>query len=81
MQAREVQQFATLLGYGADAICPYLAYEAIFALQVGAVGGGGGGARRGQGTGGAAAAPHRWACGPSWHVSRRLECYKANACV
>jgi hypothetical protein len=24
-----------MLGYGADAICPYLAYESIFALQVG----------------------------------------------
>jgi hypothetical protein len=32
-QAREVHQFATMLGYGADAICPYLAYEALFALQ------------------------------------------------
>ena len=27
-------QFATMLGYGADAICPYLAYEAVYALQV-----------------------------------------------
>lgn len=33
-QAREVHQFATMLGYGADGICPYLAYEALFALQV-----------------------------------------------
>jgi hypothetical protein len=32
-QAREVQQFTTLVGYGADAICPYLAYEALFALH------------------------------------------------
>lgn len=33
MQAREVHQFCTLVGYGADAICPYLAYEALFALH------------------------------------------------
>jgi glutamate synthase (NADPH/NADH) len=32
-EAREVHQFATMLGYGADAVCPYLAYEAIYALQ------------------------------------------------
>ena len=32
-EAREVHQFATMLGYGADAVCPYLAYEALFALQ------------------------------------------------
>lgn len=32
-QAREVHQFCTLVGYGADAICPYLAYEALFALH------------------------------------------------
>ncbi|KAF6263375.1 hypothetical protein COO60DRAFT_459133 [Scenedesmus sp. NREL 46B-D3] len=32
-EAREVHQFCTLVGYGADAICPYLAYEALFALQ------------------------------------------------
>jgi hypothetical protein len=34
-EAREVHQFATLLGYGADAVCPYLAYATITALQVG----------------------------------------------
>jgi hypothetical protein len=33
LQAREVHQFCTLVGYGADAICPYLAYEALFALH------------------------------------------------
>jgi hypothetical protein len=33
-EVREVQQFATLLGYGADAVCPYLAYETLYALQV-----------------------------------------------
>ena len=33
-ESREVHQFCTLVGYGADAICPYLAYEALFALQV-----------------------------------------------
>lgn len=32
-QAREVHQFCTLVGYGADAICPYLAYEGLFALH------------------------------------------------
>lgn len=32
-QAREVHQFCTLVGYGADAICPYLAYESLFALH------------------------------------------------
>lgn len=32
-EAREVHHFCTLLGFGADAICPYLAMEAIFALQ------------------------------------------------
>lgn len=32
-ESREVQQFCTLLGYGADAICPYLALEALEALQ------------------------------------------------
>ncbi|WIA23003.1 hypothetical protein OEZ85_001356 [Tetradesmus obliquus] len=32
-EAREVHQFCTLVGYGADAICPYLAYEALFALH------------------------------------------------
>lgn len=29
----QVHQFCTLVGYGADAVCPYLAYEALFALQ------------------------------------------------
>lgn len=33
LQAREVHQFTTLIGYGADAICPYLGYEALFALR------------------------------------------------
>lgn len=28
-----MHQFCTLVGYGADAICPYLAYEALFALH------------------------------------------------
>jgi hypothetical protein len=28
-----------MLGYGVDAICPYLAYESLFALQVGGQGG------------------------------------------
>ncbi|KAK9817844.1 hypothetical protein WJX72_002960 [[Myrmecia] bisecta] len=32
-EAREVHHFCVLLGYGADAICPYLAAEAIVALQ------------------------------------------------
>ena len=32
-EPRELHQFCTLVGYGVDAICPYLAYEAIFALQ------------------------------------------------
>lgn len=27
--AREVHDFATLLGFGADGVCPYLAYEAL----------------------------------------------------
>lgn len=26
-------QFCTLLGYGADGVCPYLAFEALFAMQ------------------------------------------------
>ncbi|KAJ3166774.1 glutamate synthase [NADH] [Irineochytrium annulatum] len=29
-EAREVHHFCVLLGYGADAICPYLAYESMF---------------------------------------------------
>lgn len=32
-ELREVQQFCLLMAYGMDAVCPYLAYEAIFALQ------------------------------------------------
>jgi glutamate synthase (NADH) len=31
--AREVHHFCTLLGYGADAVCPSLAFEALAALQ------------------------------------------------
>lgn len=30
---REVHHFCTLAGYGVDAICPYLAYEALDALK------------------------------------------------
>lgn len=37
-ESREVHQFCTLLGYGADAICPYLAIEALQALRVGTIG-------------------------------------------
>eukprot|EP00252_Welwitschia_mirabilis_P019256 TRINITY_DN4404_c0_g1_i1.p1 TRINITY_DN4404_c0_g1~~TRINITY_DN4404_c0_g1_i1.p1 ORF type:complete len:1882 (-),score=355.35 TRINITY_DN4404_c0_g1_i1:742-6387(-) len=33
-EAREVHHFCTLVGFGADAICPYLAIEAIWRLQV-----------------------------------------------
>ncbi|XP_024516179.1 glutamate synthase 1 [NADH], chloroplastic isoform X1 [Selaginella moellendorffii] len=33
-EPREVHHFCTLLGFGADAICPYLAVEAIWRLQV-----------------------------------------------
>lgn len=32
-QAREVHHFCTLIGYGADAICPYLAFETLHALR------------------------------------------------
>ncbi len=32
-EARDVHHMCTLLGYGADSICPYLAMEAIVALQ------------------------------------------------
>ncbi|KAI9091276.1 hypothetical protein DFS34DRAFT_718333 [Phlyctochytrium arcticum] len=32
-EAREVHHFCVLLGYGADAICPYLAFEAMFKLK------------------------------------------------
>ncbi|KAF1871443.1 hypothetical protein Lal_00020236 [Lupinus albus] len=33
-EAREVHHFSTLVGFGADAVCPYLAVEAILRLQV-----------------------------------------------
>ena len=33
-EPREVHHFCTLLGFGADAICPYLAIEAIWRLQI-----------------------------------------------
>ncbi|XP_034711000.1 glutamate synthase [NADH], amyloplastic isoform X2 [Vitis riparia] len=33
-EPREVHHFCTLVGFGADAICPYLAIEAILRLQV-----------------------------------------------
>ncbi|KAG5050369.1 hypothetical protein JHK85_011472 [Glycine max] len=33
-EPREVHHFCTLVGFGADAICPYLAVEAIWRLQV-----------------------------------------------
>ena len=32
-EARDVHHMCTLIGYGADAVCPYLAMEAIVALQ------------------------------------------------
>jgi hypothetical protein len=32
-EPREVHHFCTLLGYGADAVCPYLAFESLRALQ------------------------------------------------
>eukprot|EP00887_Chlorella_sp_A99_P003952 scaffold11.g3952.t1 len=32
-EAREVHQFCLLFGYGADAVCPYLAMETVVALQ------------------------------------------------
>jgi len=32
-ETREVHQFCTLLGYGADAICPYIAIETLYALH------------------------------------------------
>ena len=32
-EPREVHHFCTLVGYGADAICPYLAFEALHAMQ------------------------------------------------
>ncbi|XP_024399147.1 glutamate synthase 1 [NADH], chloroplastic isoform X2 [Physcomitrium patens] len=33
-EPREVHHFCTLIGFGADAICPYLAIESIYRLQV-----------------------------------------------
>eukprot|EP00268_Persea_americana_P009504 TRINITY_DN1380_c0_g1_i3.p1 TRINITY_DN1380_c0_g1~~TRINITY_DN1380_c0_g1_i3.p1 ORF type:complete len:2238 (-),score=546.92 TRINITY_DN1380_c0_g1_i3:426-7037(-) len=33
-EPREVHHFCTLVGFGADAICPYLAVEAIWRLQI-----------------------------------------------
>jgi len=33
-EPREVHHFCTLVGFGADALCPYLAIEAIWRLQV-----------------------------------------------
>lgn len=32
-EAREVHHFCTLIGYGADAVCPYLAFETLAALR------------------------------------------------
>ncbi len=32
-EAREVHHFCTLIGYGADAVCPYLAFEMLHALR------------------------------------------------
>ena len=32
-EAREVHHFCTLVGYGADAVCPWLAFEALGALR------------------------------------------------
>jgi len=32
-EARELHQFCTLMGYGADGVCPYLAFEALFSMQ------------------------------------------------
>ena len=32
-EAREVHDLCVLLGYGADAICPYLVYETVAALR------------------------------------------------
>lgn len=32
-EPREVHHFCTLLAYGADAVCPYLAFEALRAMQ------------------------------------------------
>lgn len=33
VSSREVHDFCTLLGFGADAICPYLVYETMNALR------------------------------------------------
>ncbi|KAF5841354.1 hypothetical protein DUNSADRAFT_13222 [Dunaliella salina] len=32
-EARELHQFCTLMGYGADGVCPYLAFEALISMQ------------------------------------------------
>lgn len=32
-QVREVHHFCVLLGFGADAVCPYLVYETIWRLR------------------------------------------------
>lgn len=32
-EVRDVHHFCTLIGYGADAICPYLAFESLAALR------------------------------------------------
>lgn len=32
-EPREVHQFCLLMGYGADAVCPYLAFDSLAALQ------------------------------------------------
>ena len=32
-EPRELHQYCTLVGFGADGICPYLAFEVLFALQ------------------------------------------------
>lgn len=32
-EVRDVHHFCTLIGYGADAICPYLAFETLAALR------------------------------------------------
>ena len=32
-EAREVHHFCTLVGYGADAVCPWLAFDALAALR------------------------------------------------
>lgn len=32
-EARDVHHFCTLIGYGADAVCPYMVYDALAALK------------------------------------------------